>query len=224
MRPTLLLFPLLFPLLVACKGEKDASDGASCEDTLTPLSLEEISVLGFAPGDLLTLAEGSHAETLRWARGGETLVEIGLTYEDGDARFVDSEPVYPEDGDSSAAIWIECPDRVEVDVSITFVTEDGAFDELWACPLQGEVVEMATFRQELDVDALGGTYDMDQDITEPDYDQRSAWVSGRFTAEGTTGEVMGQVSGEEECQDGDTCSAWAGEVPIGSWGSGGETR
>lgn len=208
---------LVLAVLVGCDGSgKDLENGPHCEDTPTVVALDEVTELGVAAQALVDLAQGTHEETFTWARDDSTTpLALTVTWDGGEARFVDSEPVYPEG--ESPAIGIVCDDRVEVDVDVTFATDDGAFDEAWGLALEGLSADLATFHQELDPDDLGGTYDMDVDITEP-YEERGLWSSGSFDAAGARGEVMGQISGSGDCEDGDTCTAWAGEVPIGTWG------
>lgn len=211
----------LIILSAACGDEKnngDTAEGPHCEDSATVVAVDEVTELGFAATDLLALAEGTWADTFTWDRDASTSgLELTLGWTDGEARFVDSVEVYPDDGEQPA-IGLICEDRVEVDVQIGFVTDDGSFDESWTGPLTGKAADLAELYRALDPDALGGTYDMDADITEPTWDQRSLWIQGTFDEAGSTGRVLGQVSGEEECQ-GNTCSAWAAEVSVGSWGS-----
>lgn len=208
--------PLVALLGCPNNGREDL-DGPHCEDTPTAVALDEVTDLGFTAQALLDLATGAHDETFRWARDGSTTpLALAVTYGAGEARFVDSEPVYPEGGEQPA-IGVICDDRVEVDVTVSFATDDGAFTEVLDLALTAVAGDRVEMVESLDPDGLVGTYDMSVDITEPTYDARSLWLRGAFTAEGASGEVSGQVSGEDECS-GDTCSAWASEVAVGTWG------
>ena len=202
-------------------GGKDLETGPYCEDTPTVVALDEVTDLGFAAQALVDLAQGDHTETFTWARDDSTTpLSLTVTHGGGEARFVDSTAVYPDGGGESPAIGVICEDRVEVDVDLQFATDDGAFDEAWALAIWGVESDTATFRQDLDPDGLGGSYDMADDIGDEAYDDRSLWVGGAFALEGASGEVMGQISGSEDCDAGDTCTAWAASVSVGSWGAG----
>jgi hypothetical protein len=216
-RTTLLL---TLSVLVGCPAGPLDKDGELpyCEETPTVVDLDEVTELGFTAQDLLDLAVGTHDETFAWARGGTTPLTQEVTYDGGEARFVAREAVYPEGDGAQPAIGVICDDTVEVDVSMGFSTDDGAFAEVWELALDAVSADTAQWNQPLDPDGLTGTYDMDDDITEPDWDERSLWASGSFDATGSHGEVGGQVSGEEDCT-GDTCAAWAAEVAVGTWGA-----
>lgn len=209
-------------LLSGCLfGNKTLDDGPYCEDTATVVALDEVTELGFAAVDLLALAEGTHDETFTWARDGSTTPVMVVVDTPGEARFVHSEAVYPDTGGERLDIAVLCEDRVEVDVSVALTTADGAFDEAWTVALQGGTAAQVSLFRELDPDALVGTYDMAEDITEPDYDERSLWVQADWTEDAVTGTIEGQVSGgDSDCDDGDVCTAWASIVEVGAWGLG----
>lgn len=215
---------MLLLLLLACTGDnKVDGDGAWCEDVPTAVALDEVTELGFSGAELWALAAGERTAPLTWARGGEAVLTLGVTGEPAEARFVDSVP-HTEDGGST--IGIECTDRVEVDADVRFVTDDGAFDEAWALPLSATEASLVSFHRRLDLDALGGSYDPAADIEaavgdEP-YESVSVDVRGELDAAGTRGAVAGQVDGEEQCEDDGTCSDWAAELPVATWGEGEE--
>jgi hypothetical protein len=213
--------PLLALSLAACLEEDLPGEATmpTCADTATALSLDEVSALGFAPADLLALSEGAHEETLTWADDRDTAVVVTVSAPT-DARFVESEAVYPDSDEPSPAIAIECSDRVEVDLQLSVATADGALDEAWDAVLSGERAELASVQVELDLGALGGSLDFEAFVAEPAYDDARAWVRADFDASGSSGAVEGQVSGEEEgCDGGDDCFAWASLVPIATWGA-----
>lgn len=205
-------------LVVGCTREDPGTlDGPSCDEQPTELTRNEISDLGFSADDVLALAEGTHDTSLLWDRDGST-TPLALSVTDAlGYRFITSEAVYPDGGGEQPAIGIVCEDRLEIDVEITFTTGDGAFDEAWTSTLWAGDANALAASHELDPDALTGTYDVSIDIGATDYDERSLWIEARFDAQGASGWIRGQISGEEDCT-GNTCTAWAELFDVASWG------
>ena len=207
---------------MACSGsgndKTDLGDSPYCDDTVTVLGVDDVGTLGFSGQDMLALAEGTHDETFVWTRTAESsALSLVVRHDGGEVRQVESEAVYPEG--TTVDIGIECPDRIEVDVAVTFETADGAFAEAWDLALVAVSAGTVAMDVVLDPDALGGSYDMNADITDPDWDDRGLWASGRFETARSSGEITGQVSGgDDDCQDGEVCTAWSGMVDVGRWG------
>jgi hypothetical protein len=194
-------------------------DGPHCEDTVLGLSMDEEAPLGFAPAVVVELAisPSPWAETLTWADGEPTELTLDLSNPQG-ARFLDSSAVYP-DGSEASAIGLVCEDRVALDATLSFETADGELDEVWTVTLESRDGDEATFFEQVDPFALRGSYDVAAHIEEPDWDEVTMFVSGVFDAEGTTGDVRGQVTGEDECTGDGPCAAWAMDLPVGTWGT-----
>ena len=143
---------LAFPGMFACDDKGDTLNqdnegtgfGDDCEDTVTVLaSVDEVSAAGIAGQALVDAAVGVGPMTLTWtdpaadgagfvvltnATPGPVDLTLGALYEGGEVRYVASEPA-PGDGGDQPAIYIECPDRLEVDVGLDFATADGLFAE-----------------------------------------------------------------------------------------------
>jgi hypothetical protein len=155
-------------------GDTDTQDqaGATCEDSVRVLgSLDEASPLvGLSANDLLDEADGGFTADAGWASdtdvltqsplGGSTALTVAVTYEGGEIREVDSKMV--EDAQDMA---VDCPDRLEVDVSIGVSTADGALSETWPAVLSRALSETdglgaATLAADFDPEALGGTFDI----------------------------------------------------------------
>jgi hypothetical protein len=163
---------LAFPGLSACddKGDKLNQDNEGtgfdddCEDTITVLAtLVEVSAAGLTGQDLVVAASGLGPLTLTWtdteadgagfvvltnATPGPVELTLGAVYGGGEIRYVASEPA-PGDGGDQPAIYVECPDRLEVDVGLDFFTADGLFAEQFATTL------VHRFYQEGDPSGLG---------------------------------------------------------------------
>lgn len=198
-------------------GEEDL---AYCAETATAVELSAETPLGFTAQSVADLATSGApwAPTLTWERGGTTPLAIGFGAPTA-ARFVASEPEYPEDGMDLAIV---CFDRVEVDLPATFATDDGAFDEAWDVTLwRLEEVDPPAARTfvEFDPFALTGTYDVTLDAAETEYETMTLFLDGTFDGTATTGTLTVQVTGEEECE-GNECTAWAAEHDVATWQTG----
>ncbi|MFH1468093.1 MAG: hypothetical protein ABIO70_27145 [Pseudomonadota bacterium] len=205
-------------LLGAC-SEKAAEDyaGPHCEDTPTVITLEEATALGFSGADVLALAEGIRDETLTWtADESTTPVHVTVTYDAGEVRFVDSEPVYPEGEDGAIQdIAVVCDDRVEVDVTVTVVTDDGGFDEAWDVALAS--IDGLSAGASVDLESFTGSFTYDTSEL-GEYEELSYNVMLGFDEAGASGDAFAQAQGCEEDCDEDECTCWASQDPIATWG------
>ena len=206
--------------LVACTGDKEGNDEVAdigCTETPDELSIEEESPLGFAGRAITTIAGGDHTADVTYSTGDTTSLTLSVLYQDGDIRYIDSEVEEVPDGQVAPAIMPECLDRLEVDVSLEAATDDGALAESWTSTLTAYEEQSIGVYQELDIDALSGTLDVASFVSSSDYEELSAWISAEITVTTMTGEIAGQASGTDECDEGDDCSAWAESVPIATF-------
>lgn len=196
-------------------GGQFGEEGAACVAVeRTALALDEESALGFAPQALLDAAAGEHAATLTWASGGSTPVAIGVEHAGGAVELVDYEYL-TADGEPSA-MEMGCADLVEIEVDVTFATEDGAFAEAWAGRITSALEGEAGFAH--DLDAVAGTFDpWDHAPAGSDYDEMRAWVSIRFASGVASGAVDGQGSGVVGDPDDPESAAYAENVAIATF-------
>jgi len=154
---------------------------------------------------------------LTWPDEATTVLDLALA-STGEAWFVDS-VVVPGHGEEQPAIWPICDDRVAVAVTIQFMTDDGAFAETWDDRVDATSPSEAHWSRELDLDTLRGDFDLLPFVQSKDYDELRAFVAGSVSAEsGNSGRIDGQASGSEDCDPGDTCSSWAEEIDVATWG------
>lgn len=216
--PLALTALLLFPAGCDLFLDKETAADGGCVWTSSAVALDEATEVGLSANELLALADGEHSALFTYATGDST--PLGLTVTGlGAAELLTGEA--PE---SNTDVYWDCPTTLSVDVRVDFVTEDGAFAEQWDTALTTTVESqgVAAFGVDLDPDGLSGSYDLTSAVTATDYDDLRAWVNGQFGAEGPSGEISGQASGREECDDGETCSAWAELVEVGTWGAAAE--
>lgn len=198
-------------------------DGSSCDEDATELGPNEVSPLGFSAADVLVLAEGSREATLTWipdeVTSVETTLEPGTTEvtlgveATGAATFVDASP--PSSGSSGGMLdlgW-NCPDRVDVPVTVTLITADGAFDERLPGILSATSASSATLGVPIDLDQLEGTFSFE--VVSPE-----GGVPIRTTLEVVFGQGIfaGRLDGTIEMRTASVVSA--GGVIYGEWGYG----
>ncbi len=141
--------------------------GDGCEEQPTPLAEDEVSPLGFSAADVALLVGESVTTPMIWLdttdRGVEATVEPGpseLTIailDSTNPRFVDASPKEPEDGPAIEPA-ADCPDRVDVDVTLRITTANGALDETVSATLHATDAELAELIVQLDPTSLTGTF------------------------------------------------------------------
>jgi hypothetical protein len=188
-------------------GGQSGEEGARCDAVRTvALSDDEDSELGFGADEVRALIDGPHTGTLAWDAGGETGVTLTIG-ELAEPRFLDQEWVDAGSG-TEPAFTGDCPDVIAHDAHVTLVTDDGVFDEAFDVRIDAEAADLAYFYAELDLTALGGTFEFPGAA---DYDAVRAFVDATFDGTGS----HGALDGQGERVDGDVASAT--NVPIATW-------
>lgn len=203
---------LALPTLAACSDKGDEAWSPHCDSTESPLALDEESLLGFSGQDVLDAVGGDHSLVFSYDRGGSTPLSLDLDTSGATATSVHLFEAEPPDGVTEyATIGVVCEDYLAVEVGVDFATEDGAFDEPFATVLRAWEATSATFSHEWeDVAEVQGSFDFST-LASGDADASSASLYGTLTDQGSSGELTYQEEGEDE----DT--AWASNVPVGSW-------
>lgn len=200
---------------------KEEVNGPSCEDTPTVITAEEVSALGFAAADVLAFSEGAQTPTFTWTGSGATTA-MTLTLNrasDGEVRFVDSEAVAGDTG-MSPAIWVECTDRVEVDMELYLSTEDGVLDWVGPVVLVATEASASSWSLTLAPEDLATPFPVSDYTDTTDYDEVALYLDAAYDASGTRGALTLHMSGsDDDCVDGDDCTAWASQDELGTWGA-----
>ncbi|MDP7112667.1 MAG: hypothetical protein QGH45_11925 [Myxococcota bacterium] len=208
------------PLVAGCPHLDEAS-GAYCEETATVVSLDEETVLGFSPQQVLETLGGTHSVTLEYGEDGDSAgLTIELLHDGGEARYVESVAVYPDSGQEMDTAAVQCESRVDIDITTTFATDDGVFAESWELPLAATAGDAASFSlSDLQPADFQGSYDfMAFDPAEYDEVHTSVWAA--FDMGGPRGYVSETAELTED--GGPDSAAMAENREIATWQSGEE--
>ncbi|PRQ06596.1 hypothetical protein [Enhygromyxa salina] len=201
------------------EGETEAGEGGeaeggeeleACIETVTVLPSQDIETPeGHKPRAALEAAEGARILGFEAISFGEVSVktsapevanfELSVAHEGGEVRHVESVP-----SDGSAAT---CVSRVELDVTLRLLSEDGYFDSELAAVLVAQIgeegLEAPTVVREVEDLAELGSVKLDA-VKPADPSALVYAVNFVFSTEGATGELGGVASYEEPGVDGDT--------------------
>ncbi|MBN2798333.1 MAG: hypothetical protein JXX28_04235 [Deltaproteobacteria bacterium] len=187
--------------------EEEALGGDPCTAVVTEVSLDD-ATLGFSARDLLDMFEGTHQSPLRYVSGdADTIVTLTLAGS-GVARLVVQEPVEGE-----SLLYADCPDYLELPLSLTVSTADGALDEVFAVDAAAiSATELELFA-EVELSALNGSLSVE---VPQDADRSSVQVEANFNSGGSGGVIRAQHEGAEDCEGSDS-TAWASSEELASW-------
>jgi hypothetical protein len=166
---------------------------------------------------MLALAEGEFAETLTWlADDATTPLAVSVAYAEGEVRFIDSVAVYPDQGVLTEDIGVLCYASVEVDVTLSITTEDGALDESFELAISSmdglEIGAGETFHH----DDMVGSYEFT--LMDPsEYDDVNHSLHVNFDEAGCSGSFEAQAEGCDDGCTGDECTCWASMDTVASW-------
>lgn len=196
-------------------------DNLPCIDTPTVLAVDESSPLGFSAAQLLADKLGKRTTTLTFAgeptvlsddlKNKQLPLEVELRHGGGEVRFIDSSenPDYDDSGNESG--FIDCTDRLEIDVEVDFVTEAKEFDEHRKGILTATTVERADLSVALSPPGLEGSFDPAAVYTDPEWAITKIDLGGTWQGTSAGGSVLNEV-----LVGGD--GGFAGYGPIASWG------
>ncbi|MBN1334593.1 MAG: hypothetical protein JXB39_01380 [Deltaproteobacteria bacterium] len=199
-----------------------------CTTTTTVVGFEEVTPLGFSAADLVAVVGGSRTDVLQWftadgEAGDTTDLTFEVTYAGGEVRYVDAEPregtdtggleyaatVPGRDGHDTAEPMPDdtggdeeaCPDTLEVDVTFTFATSDGAFDESADAFLYAYDLEVGHLSADLPYEDLVGSYvPTDPTLVPSEWEAFTVSVGSDIAAATSEGEVL--VGGHRDMGDG----------------------
>jgi hypothetical protein len=144
-------------------GQTGEETTEACKDTITALTLDGMSALGFSPNQVLANTGSSASAPVTWLstngfrygpESGRSSIEF--TLQPKGARFVASEA-----RPSSTMALPLCTDRVEVDVAVTCATLAGALDERFDGVLLATAANDVWLSHSFDPRSLAGDFAID---------------------------------------------------------------
>ena len=154
-RPALLV--LVSAWTAAGCGSSDGGSGgppAECEPVQSrSLAWSERSPLGFSADELLGTLGSPRETRLRQSDGTSTALSLAITRASGGSLSFQTRER------QSASLEPEaCADAMSLPVTLSFATNDGAFDETWTLELLAEGAGHATGHADVDLLTLEGSY------------------------------------------------------------------
>jgi hypothetical protein len=180
----------------------ETSGGNCTEDVIVLDGPDAATSLGFAASDVLAYAQGSVSAPLHWLptegvtygpESGESSIAFEVSYAGGEVRFVDAKPKESSNdgGEDLAYGGDACPDRIEIDVSVTITTAGGALAETFTAPLRAVDARYATLAASFEPGELAGAFAATPtDGSTVD----SIDIDAGFSAGGTYGGIHGTMS------------------------------
>lgn len=214
---------LVLILMVGCTFDPDPGQSGEELMSCSAVSTTEYALddatnpLGFAGQAIVDLAVASHAATFTWAKDGSTTdLTLDVTTAATTVLYRDME--WQDDGSGAeiAMAAADCPDDLQLAVTVGFTTADGAFAESWDLDLSASSATEAYAYEELDLDALAGSYT----VTEVDpsaYDAVRAFAELGFDSAGPWGVLDGQAEDNGDASDPDSVAS-AEHFAIGEFG------
>ena len=199
---------VLAALTAACGGGQVGEETAVCETVArTRLSLDAVSPLGFAPADVLAVADGGHRGRLSYASGDVTELELEVSFPSGSAYFEER----AIRGSSTGAEIDEgvdgCMDRAVLAVDVSVASGDGAMAEQWGIEAAATTADAITIERSLP--ALTGSLDVAAFAPPPPWSS----LSGRIRLE-VGGALSGRLWGTVTREGAESVSAEAFEIGI----------
>lgn len=211
------MFITLLTLLLTGCGELPNDGGQSGEEGVactaidsTEYALGDDTPLGFTGQSVVDLAAGDHLGVLTWASGTPTDLTVGVATTSTSVTWNDNEWTGGDQNGSDNGMEMkalgDCLDDLVLGVDLSFTTADGAFAESWPLELHAATADEVTAYNELNFDALTGTYT----VTEVDptaYDAVTGYLDLSLTAAGPAGTIQGQAETTGDASDPDSTSS-----------------
>lgn len=191
-------------------------DGVACEWTRTPVGDDEDPGVGFTPGEVYAAVEGEHRAVLRFEDGGSTGLSITLARGGAGAEWASAVATDPDTGEALSAedTQAACPSTLELGLTWTFVTDDGAFDEVFEVTVEPEVASGVDLGTLVQLDAIEGSF-VPEGMDPAEWDTVELQLFGSVGSAGTTGEVALHAERRviTDTSDADESEEWT----VGTW-------
>jgi hypothetical protein len=148
-------------------GQTGEETGGACDETSTPIALDERTALGFSPANVLETITFPSTATLRWQSYSDVSYgpESGtssMTFDKHSvrtARYVESKP--KTNGPEIA--MIQCQNRVEVDLDAVLSTTSGALAEPFVATVIATSTDEVRLSHLFEPKNIKGTFAFDSD-------------------------------------------------------------
>jgi len=187
-----------------------------CGEVATPVTLDEVTWLGFSAEQVLAFAAGTHEATLKYGQEGFDGTTLSLP-EEPSALTLTVEPTGTANfvAPRAAVVGQTCsndsniPTVLEIDVEVTLSTADGAFSEHFTDKLLVEDAARAHLMTTIDLESLAGNLvlGLPENASLPSLPALYVTIGEDFFV----GDITGYVS---NCPD-DACGA--NSVTFASW-------
>jgi len=181
MKVRTMLVAFLLPVLCSCGGGGDGPVGPAEGEPYPLSSLQEVCDGALTGQDVLDrVMDGFYSATLTYIdRAGTTPLHVRVAYEGGAITCTPHRD--PPPGSRSPSF----PAKVSVEVNVDFATDDGAFQEALAAPLDGNFWGDLYLSTDFAAEDLGGTYDPNL----PNHENVRVGIHGRFNGPMTAGHI-----------------------------------
>jgi hypothetical protein len=154
------------------------------------LAWSEQSPLGFSADGLLRALGTEHETRLARADGTSTGLDLGLSRVSAGSVSLQRRERESTAGTPDAGT--PCGDVMTVPVSLSFRTNDAAFDETWTLELVADETDRATGRAEFDLRALAGDYRVTE-VDPASFDEVVGVIEIELDATSWAGELSGEA-------------------------------
>jgi len=163
-----------------------------CEETVEFYEINQDTPLGFSGSTLLDLTSNINAVKINYGyKTDQTVGSFIFSQITSIARYVRSKAIYPAQGYN---IGITCTDRVELDVNVTFVSQDGAFMDSWDTTLRSEEPRRLNGRPKAGEYAKFSIYLGPEDFRGSFYkDSSEEWLGGVLSGKITPNELSAEI-------------------------------
>ncbi len=179
-----------------------AARAEGCVESVAPVEASQQTPLGFSAKDVLAAIGGAHRADFAWIASSlyathgraetQTAVTLTLAATPSAVRFIDSQGGGCIGGHGPC---ITCSPRLEIDLGVTLVSDDGALDEKLAVTLSTKSLRGAMFSAELDAAAVRGSY-LERVVPSAGYERTGLRVEAGFGhSKGPGGPVPGEWNG-----------------------------
>lgn len=210
-RPALFALALL-PLTLACGDapDEDRRDEASsgtvpyCEDVERGMTVDEVTSFGISGADFLERIPADTVGRASFEGMGESALDIRIAVDVDSLRYVESTVTTPDPDGPVALIAVFCPDRIEADAEVSFVSEDGQLAESLDIVLSlNDATDgmdepgAVTFHTTLDPSDVVGSLELDHFMDVDAYDSTTLYFDGSIVDQVVVGAIdaMGELTG-----------------------------